>query len=139
MITTTNILLKWNEQLNRDHYKVHLKYMIALCRFSDISFNVIPKYLNKIQQGVIPIRSLLSQPTFNKAKKNLEEKNILYLKQLSTHDNRSLISYAELTERSFINNTRSYKPPNWFRYLENNIIIENDINRNILPFLISEE
>src|SRR5579859_7116313 len=113
--------------------------MIALYRSLNISFNIILKNLNKIQQGVIPIRSLFNQPTFNKAKKNLEGKNILYLEQLSTYNNRSLVSYTELTERFFINNTRSYKPPNWFRYLENNIIIENDINRNILPTLISEE
>src|SRR5579859_2813914 len=113
--------------------------MIALYRSLNISFNIIPKYLNKIQQGVIPIRSLFNQSTFNQAKKNLEGKNILYLEQLSTHDNRLLVSYAELTEHSFIDNIRSYKLLNWFRYLENNIIIENDINRNILPFLISGE
>src|SRR5579859_827554 len=113
--------------------------MIALYRSLNISFNIILKHLNKIQQGVISIRPLINQNTFNKSKKYLKGKNILYLEQLSIHDNRSLVSYAELTECSFINNTRSYKPPNWFRYLENNIIIKNDINRNISPSLISGE
>src|SRR5579864_502911 len=61
-----NILIDWTEPLSKKHYRTHIKYMIALCKQYNLTFNMIPKQYNQIQQGDIPIKNILKQSTFQK-------------------------------------------------------------------------
>ena len=137
MIYTRSIFLDWEENLSPKLYKSHIKYMLALCRKFNISFDVIPSEYNKIQQGDIPIRSIIKQKTFQHSKKYLERKNILYLEQLTSFNNRALLNWKEITERSFMQGTRSNKTPTWFKEIEENSLQNSCKDRNIKPNLVS--
>ena len=84
---------------------------------------------NTIIHNAYPLELLLNQHNaYNTFKKQLKTKNILYLDQLTTMDNSSLLEWEHLSPR--IGYLPRGKKPTWFKYLENTLI-ENPLSRKL--------
>ena len=76
-----------------------------------------------------PLEKLLNKHnSYNIFKKQLKIKNILYLDQLTTMDNSTLLKWEHLSPR--IGYLPKGKIPTWFKYLENTLI-ENSVTRKL--------
>src|SRR5437868_8954310 len=84
---------------------------------------------NTIIHNAYPLELLLNQhDAYNTFKKQHKTKNILYLDQLTTMDNSSLLEWEHLSPR--IGYLPRGKKPTWFKYLENTLI-ENPLSRKL--------
>ena len=76
---------------------------------------------NTIIYEAYSLELLLNQyNSYNIFKKQLKTKNILYLDQLTTMDNSTLLKWEHLSPR--IGYLPKGKIPTWFKYLENTLI-----------------
>ena len=90
-----------------------------------------------ITHTAYPLEKLLNKHnSYNIFKKQLKIKNILYLDQLTTMDNSTLLKWEHLSPR--IGYLPKGKIPTWFKYLENTLI-ENSVTRKLIqqPVLTS--
>ena len=93
----------------------------------DAHYSII--WLHTITHTAYPLEKLLNKHnSYNIFKKQLKIKNILYLDQLTTMDNSTLLKWEHLSQQ--IGYLPKGKTPTWFKYLEN-ILIKNSVIRKL--------
>ena len=93
----------------------------------DAHYSII--WPHTITHTAYPLEKLLNKHnSYNIFKKQLKIKNILYLDQLTTMDNSTLLKWEHLSPR--IGYLPKGKIPTWFKYLENTLI-ENSVTRKL--------
>ena len=73
---------------------------------------------------------------FEKAKANLIKHSIMFLDQLTTLDGLCLLNWKAISKKTFINASFISITPKWFLKLEELVIDQNNVYRNILPTFI---
>ena len=137
--STTNILQYPNPTVDgKNKYSTNFK-IIQLLQHLNMQIDAHSSIIwpNTIIHNVYPLELLLNQhDAYNTFKKQLKTKNILYLDQLTTMDNSSLLEWEHLSPR--IGYLPRGKKPTWFKYLENTLI-ENPLSRKLTqqPILTS--
>jgi len=86
---------------------------------------------NTFHDGYQPLEPILNQhPKYHTFRKQLRKHNILYLEQLCTADNSTLLKWHHLSPR--LHNLTKGRQPLWFTYLEDTILSDR-LHRLILP------
>src|SRR3954471_24256774 len=129
-----NPLYEWPySSVQRRHYKSFLASMISLCKETNISFNVPFNLRNTILEGSDTIRSILSSSDFFKYRAQLIKHNIMFIDQLTTINGQFLSIWHTITHRSFTQHRQVSKIPQWFRLIEQHLLLTNDGSRFIKP------
>ena len=85
-----------------------------------------------IKNGYQPLEQILNQhPKYYIFRKQLRKNKILYLEQLCTADNSTLLKWQHLSPRLHL--LIRGKQPSWFTYLEDTILSDR-LHRSILPY-----
>src|SRR6185295_6753077 len=87
---------------------------------------------NTTQDGHQPLEPILNQhPKYNTFRKQLRKNNILFLEQLCTADNSTLLKWHHLSPR--LHHLTKGKQPLWFTFLEDNILSDR-LHHSILSY-----
>ena len=133
--STTNILSHPHPIIDGPNKHCTTFKIIQLLNYLQIS---IHSYSNSSWPKIIndsntPLENILSNhPKYNTFKQQLRHKNILYLEQLCSADNNTLLDWSHLSPRLL--HIPKGKKPLWFTYLENSIL-NNNTHRTIFPHL----
>src|SRR5260363_347941 len=121
--STTNILQHPNPIIDGPNkYSTTFK-LIQLLNHSETSISAHTEILLPftINLPYTPLESLLHyHPQYTTFKRQLRSKHILFLEQLTSYDNTTLLSWSHISSR--ILNLIPGKIPNWFLTLENKIL-----------------
>ena len=137
--STTNILQHPNLIIDgKNKYSTNFK-IIQLLQYLNMQIDAHYSIMlpHTITHTAYPLEKLLNKHnSYNIIKKQLKIKNILYLDQLTTMDNSTLLKWEHLSPR--IGYLPKGKIPTWFKYLENTLI-ENSVTRKLIqqPVLTS--
>jgi ribonuclease HI len=129
--STTNILQHPNPQVEGPNKHTTTFKIIKLFNYLGITIIANNNYQwpKTYQHSAYPLEKILSQHTLYRTfKKQLRQKNLLYLDQLMTSENNVLLKWQHISPRIY--HLPKGKQPLWFSVLEETII-ENQNNRTI--------
>ena len=129
---TTNILQHHSPNIDGPNRLTTTFKIILLLKRLEINIIANPNitWPKVVNSGNLPLEQILQHhPKYKTFKQQLRHKQILYLEQLCSADNQTLLSWKHLSPR--LHHLPTGKQPLWFTSVEETII-ENNIHRSIL-------
>ena len=121
--SSTNILQHPKPLIDGANKHTTTFHIIQLLRYINITIlahNTLP---HTLQYPYTPLETILNTHTeYTNFKKQLRAKHILYLEQLTSYDNSTLLDWLHISPR--INQIPTGRKPKWFSTLEKQIIID---------------
>jgi len=121
-----NPLYQWPYSMSTGFYKSNIKSMLSLSKINNITFEVAPDSLFKIEEGKYELRNILPTKVFEKFRKYFAQKSIMFLDQFTTVDGSSLLQWKDAAKKRFLDLKKVARIPKWFRSLE--ILVIKDLN-----------
>ena len=106
--------------------------MISLCHENGITFNVDQHKKNEISGGINTIRSIIGDAIHKpNVIKQLRNRSIMFLDQISTQDGCMLNNWKVITKKSFNRGYAAKASPYWYKLIRTLTTLNNN-GRNIL-------
>jgi len=121
-----NPLYQWPYSMTTGFYKSNIRSMLSLSKINNITFEVTPDSLFKIEEGKYELRNILPTKIFEKFRKYFAQKSIMFLDQFTTIDGSSLLQWKDVAKKRFLNLKKVAKIPKWFKSLE--ILVIKNLN-----------
>ena len=100
--------------------------MLSLSKINNITFEVTPDSLFKIEEGKYELKNILPTKIFEKFRKYFAQKSIMFLYQFTMIDGSSLLQWKDVAKKRFLNLKKVAKIPKWFKSLE--ILVIKNLN-----------
>jgi hypothetical protein len=122
--STTNILQHPNPLIDGANKHTTTFQIIQLLRHMQFTITAYSIQPYTLTYPYTPIETLLhTHPDYNNFKKQLRNKYILYLEQLTSFDNSTLLDWTHISPK--LGQIPTGRKPKWFTILENKIITDN--------------
>ena len=111
---------KTSTRLQQKHFIFN---MLILCKQHNFSINLSFPLRNEILEGTFEIRDIFGEKFFNKVFKQLRNRSIMYLDQITSLDGQYLLTWRSITKRNYTGYVNTARIPLWYKSLQKIVLL----------------